>query len=64
MDDSQLLDADLMDSIETEDFDRFKHLLEVGADPNSLHYEQYTGGHITPLMEAANMNHHRYTSEL
>ena len=63
MDDQQLLDADLIDSIQKYDFNRFKHLLESGADPNSLHYEQYIG-HITPLMEAANMNHNRYTSEL
>ena len=63
MDDSQLLDADLIDSIQKYDFNRFKHLLESGADPNSLHYEQYIG-HITPLMEAANMNHASYTSEL
>ena len=32
----QLLNSDLMNSIETDDFDRFKHLLEVGANPNSL----------------------------
>jgi len=63
MDDAQLLDADLMHSIQTYDFDRFKHLLEVGANPNSLHYSQHVG-HLTPLMEAANMNHARYTSEL
>jgi hypothetical protein len=63
MDDSQLLNADLIDSIQKYDFNRFKHLLESGADPNSLHYEQYIG-HITPLMEAANMNHPRYVIEL
>lgn len=38
MDDQQLLDADLMDSIEKYDFDRFKHLLQDGADPNSLYF--------------------------
>ena len=59
MDDAQLLDADLMDSIETEDFDRFKHLLEVGADSNSLHYQSGMG-YMTPLMEASTDNHPRY----
>lgn len=59
MDNAQLLDADLMDSIETDDFDRFKHLLEVGADPNSLHFQQYIG-FMTPLMEASNSNDPRY----
>lgn len=59
MDDAQLLDADLMDSIETYDFDRFKHLLEDGANPNSLHFQQHVG-FMTPLMEASNSNDPRY----
>jgi len=63
MDNTQLLDADLMDSIENFDFDRFKHLLQVGADPNSLHYQDYIG-YITPLMEASNDNDPRYVIEL
>ena len=61
--DERLLDADLMDSIESYDFVRFKHLLEVGADPNSLHLDQHVG-YMTPLMEAANGNHARYIAEL
>lgn len=63
MNDVQLLDADLMDSIETEDFDHFKHLLEVGANPNSLHFQSGIG-YLTPLMEAVNSNHPRYVIEL
>jgi len=63
MNNTQLLDADLMDSIESDDFDRFKHLLEVGANPNSLHYQSGMG-YLTPLMEAATMNHIRYIAEL
>ena len=63
MDDAQLLDAYLMDSIKNHDFDRFKHLLEVDADPNSLHFDRHVG-YITPLMEAANWNHPRYIAEL
>jgi len=63
MNDQQLLDADLMDSIENNDFDRFKHLLEVGADPNSLHYQRDTG-HMTPLMNAANNNNPKYVVKL
>lgn len=59
MGDIQLLDADLMDSIENFDFDRFKHLLQVGADPNSLHFKRYLG-YMTPLMEASNDNDPRY----
>lgn len=60
---TQLSDADLMNSIETYDFDRFKHLLEVGVNPNSLHYEQYIG-YMTPLMNASNDNDPRYVIEL
>ncbi|MDA7663818.1 ankyrin repeat domain-containing protein [bacterium] len=63
MDDQQLLDADLIDSIQKYDFNRFKHLLDSGADPNSLYLDNIIG-HITPLMEAANMNHPRYVIEL
>ena len=59
MGDQQLLDADLMDSIETYDFDRFKHLLQDGANPNSLHFQQHVG-FMTPLMEASNSNDPRY----
>ena len=59
MNDAQLLDADLMDSIETYDFDRFKHLLEVGANPNSLHLDRHVG-YMTPLMEASTTNDPRY----
>jgi len=63
MGDQQLLDADLMDSIESYDFDRFKHLLEDGANPNSLHFQQHIG-FMTPLMEASNSNDPRYVIEL
>jgi len=57
------LDAQLMDSIETEDFDRFKHLLQVGADPNSLHDNGFVG-HMTPLIQSASSNDYRYIVEL
>jgi ankyrin repeat protein len=63
MNNQQLLDADLMDSIEKYDFDRFKHLLEDGADPNSLHFQRHVG-FMTPLMEASNDNDSRYVIEL
>ena len=63
MGDQQLLDVDLMNSIVSYNFDRFKHLLEVGANPNSLHYQQYIG-HITALMEASNDNDTRFIIEL
>jgi ankyrin repeat protein len=63
MDDSQLLDADLIVSIQKYDFNRFKHLLESGADPNSLHLVNIVG-YLTPLMEAGNLNHPRYVIEL
>ena len=63
MNNQQLLDADLMDSIEKYDFDRFKHLLENGADPNSLHFQRHVG-FMTPLMEASNDNDSRYIVEL
>ena len=59
MNDQQLLDANLMDSIEKYDFDRFKHLLQDGANPNSLHFQQHVG-FMTPLMEASNSNDPRY----
>ena len=59
----QLLNSDLMNSIETDDFDRFKHLLEVGANPNSLHLDHHVG-FMTPLMEAATTNSPRYIVEL
>jgi len=63
MGDQQLLDVDLMNSIVSYNFDRFKHLLEVGANPNSLHYQQYIG-HMTALMEASNDNDTRFIIEL
>tara|TARA_Y100000591_G_C21546684_1_gene551592 strand:- start:159 stop:731 length:573 start_codon:yes stop_codon:yes gene_type:complete len=59
----QLLNSDLMNSIETDDFDRFKHLLEVGANPNSLHLDHHVG-FMTPLMEASNNNDPRYVIKL
>ncbi len=63
MNDTELLDAQLMDSIESDDFDIFKHLLEIGADPNTLHYQRHIG-YMTPLMEASNSNDPRYVIEL
>jgi hypothetical protein len=57
------LDTQLMHSIETDDFNRFKHLLEVGADPNNL-YDKGLFGNITPLIEAASRNDSRYIIEL
>jgi ankyrin repeat protein len=57
------LDTNLMDSIESYDFVRFKQLLEVGADPNSLHPDRHVG-YLTPLIEAATMNHPRFIVEL
>ena len=59
MGDQQLLDTNLMVSIERDDFNRFKHLLEDGADPNSLHFQRHIG-YMTPLMEASNDNDPRY----
>lgn len=63
MGDQQLLDTNLMNSIERYDFDRFKHLLQIGANPNSLHLDRHVG-YLTPLMEAANTNSPRYIVEL
>ncbi len=63
MGDQQLLDTNLMNSIERQDFDRFKHLLQDGANPNSLHFQRHIG-FMTPLMEASNGNDPRYVIEL
>ena len=57
------LDDNLMNSIESYNFDSFKHLLEVGANPNSLHPDRHVG-YLTPLIEAATMNHPRFIVEL
>lgn len=57
------LDTNLMDSIRSFNFERFKQLLEIGANPNSLHPDQHVG-YLTPLTEAATMNQPRYIVEL
>ena len=63
MDYQQLLDIELMNSIESDDFDRFEHLLKDDADPNSLHLQ--TGyGYMTPLMEASHSNDVEYIVKL